>query len=71
MHSSRIDTGNETAASMRSMKTEIFFSAVATETKINVGVRIWVDGWIGFTVVSYILSVRASQHHVAYLKHTQ
>lgn len=52
MHSLGIDTGNEMAACTRSVKTEIVFSAVATETKINVCVRVCVDGWLCVPVVS-------------------
>lgn len=70
MHSSWIDTGNEMAACMRAVKTEIVFSAVATETKINVCKSMC--GWVALLPCSKLSPVyMASHEHAAYLKCTQ
>lgn len=71
MHSSGIDTGNEMAACMRSVKTEIVFSAVAMETK-NKCVCKSMCGWVALLPSSKLSPVyMASQDHAAYLKCTQ
>lgn len=55
---------------MMSMKS-LILPALATETKINVCVRPWLNAWLFFTVVRYLLSVRTSQYHVVYHKYAQ